>query len=43
MLRAKPGDILLCHDGGGNRAQTHDALTRVLPELKSRGLTFVTL
>jgi peptidoglycan/xylan/chitin deacetylase (PgdA/CDA1 family) len=43
LLRAKPGDILLCHDGGGNRAQTYTALTRVLPELKSRGLSFVTL
>ena len=43
LLRAKPGDILLCHDGGGNRAQTYTALTRVLPELKSRGLTFVAL
>ena len=43
VLRAKPGDILLCHDGGGDRAQTYTALTRVLPELKSRGLTFVTL
>ena len=43
LLRAKPGDILLCHDGGGDRAQTYTALTRVLPELKSRGLTFVTL
>ncbi len=43
LRRAKPGDILLCHDGGGNRAQTYTALTRVLPELKSRGLTFVAL
>ena len=41
VLRAKPGDILLCHDGGGDRAQTYTALTRVLPQLKGRGLSFV--
>ena len=43
LLRANPGDILLCHDGGGDRSQTYAALTRVLPELKARGLTFVSL
>lgn len=43
LLRAKPGEILLCHDGGGNRSQTVTALRTVLPALKSRGLTFVTL
>jgi peptidoglycan/xylan/chitin deacetylase (PgdA/CDA1 family) len=43
MLAAKPGDILLCHDGGGNRAQTVEALRTVLPRLTARGYTFVTL
>jgi peptidoglycan-N-acetylglucosamine deacetylase len=43
MLRAKPGDILLCHDGGGDRSQTLSALTTVIPRLKSRGLQFITL
>jgi len=43
LLAARPGDILLCHDGGGDRAQTIESLRTVLPELKSRGLEFVTL
>ncbi|GIE70588.1 polysaccharide deacetylase family protein [Actinoplanes palleronii] len=43
MLAAKPGQILLCHDGGGDRSQTYKALSVVLPALKARGLTFVAL
>jgi peptidoglycan/xylan/chitin deacetylase (PgdA/CDA1 family) len=43
MLKAKPGDIILCHDGGGDRSQTYAALSKVLPVLKSKGFTFVTL
>lgn len=43
LMAAHPGDILLCHDGGGNRSQTVDALKTVLPALKAKGLTFVTL
>lgn len=43
LLAARPGDILLCHDGGGNRAQTIESLRTVLPVLKCRGLEFVTL
>lgn len=43
LERAHPGDILLCHDGGGNRSQTLAALTRLLPQLKARGLQFITL
>ncbi|WP_232425269.1 polysaccharide deacetylase family protein [Pseudofrankia inefficax] len=49
LLAAKPGDILLCHDGDGehpagvDRSETVQALRTVLPQLKSRGLTFVTL
>jgi peptidoglycan/xylan/chitin deacetylase (PgdA/CDA1 family) len=43
LLAARPGDILLCHDGGGNRAQTIESLRTVLPTLKGRGLQFVTL
>jgi peptidoglycan-N-acetylglucosamine deacetylase len=40
---AKPGDILLCHDGGGDRSQTLAALKTVIPKMKKRGLTFVAL
>ncbi|GAB3655597.1 polysaccharide deacetylase family protein [Actinocorallia lasiicapitis] len=43
LLRAKAGDILLCHDGGGDRSQTVASLKYVLPRLKDRGLEFVTL
>ena len=43
MLRARRGDIILCHDGGGDRSETYRALRTVVPELKRRGFTFVTL
>ncbi len=43
MLAAKPGQILLCHDGGGDRSQTYKALSVVIPRLKARGLQFVAL
>jgi peptidoglycan/xylan/chitin deacetylase (PgdA/CDA1 family) len=43
LLAAGPGDILLCHDGGGQRSETITALRAVLPALLLRGLTFVTL
>jgi peptidoglycan/xylan/chitin deacetylase (PgdA/CDA1 family) len=43
MLAARPHDIVLCHDGGGNRAETYAALETVIPALKARGWTFVTL
>lgn len=43
MLAAHPGQILLCHDGGGDRSQTYNALKVVLPQLKARGLQFVAL
>lgn len=35
------GDIILLHDGGGNRKQTVEALKQVVPELKKRGYEFV--
>jgi peptidoglycan/xylan/chitin deacetylase (PgdA/CDA1 family) len=40
LLRAHAGDILLTHDGGGNRAQTVAALKAVLPQLRAKGLRF---
>jgi peptidoglycan-N-acetylglucosamine deacetylase len=43
LLTAKAGDIVLCHDGGGDRSQTVQALRTVIPALKQRGLTFVAL
>jgi len=43
MLATRPHDIILCHDGGGDRSQTFAALSEVIPALLSRGWTFVTL
>ena len=43
LLAAKPGDILLCHDGGGDRSETVAALRTAIPALRSRGLVFVTM
>ncbi|MCW2917074.1 MAG: nodB [Actinomycetia bacterium] len=43
LLKGKAGDILLCHDGGGDRSQTLKSLKVVLPRLKSKGLEFITL
>jgi peptidoglycan/xylan/chitin deacetylase (PgdA/CDA1 family) len=43
LLSAVAGDILLTHDGGGNREQTVVALQSVLPQLREAGLRFVAL
>jgi polysaccharide deacetylase family sporulation protein PdaB len=40
---AKSGDIVLLHDGGGDRSQTVQALKSILPTLKKQGYQFVTL
>lgn len=39
----KPGDVILFHDGGGNRTQTIKALEEIIPTLKKQGYTFVTV
>jgi peptidoglycan/xylan/chitin deacetylase (PgdA/CDA1 family) len=43
MLKGRPGDIVLCHDGGGNRSETVRALRKVLPAWKHRGYTTIPL
>jgi peptidoglycan/xylan/chitin deacetylase (PgdA/CDA1 family) len=43
MLKCSSGNILLAHDGGGDRSQTLKALREVIPALKRRGLNFVSL
>lgn len=43
MLKGRPGDIVLCHDGGGNRSETIRALRKVLPTWKHRGYTTISL
>lgn len=37
------GQVLLLHDGGGDRSETVAALRRLIPELKAKGYTFETL
>lgn len=43
LMSAKPGDIVLLHDGGGDRSATVEALEKALPRLKSLGYSFVTI
>lgn len=43
LANARPGAILLLHDGGGNREQTVAALEIVLAELSARGYAFALL
>ncbi len=40
---ATPGDIILMHDGGGDRSQTAEALRSALPYLKDQGFRFITM
>lgn len=40
---AKPGGIILIHDGGGDRSKTVKALPLILEGLKQRGYRFVTI
>lgn len=37
------GQIVLLHDGGGDRAQTVEALPQIIEQLKARGFRFVTV
>lgn len=41
VSHARDGDIILLHDGGGNRRQTVEALKEIIPQLKKQGYTFV--
>ena len=38
-----PGDIILLHDGGGDRSQDVEALPQIIANLKSKGYRFVTM
>ncbi|HEY9691514.1 MAG TPA: polysaccharide deacetylase family protein [Oculatellaceae cyanobacterium] len=40
---AKPGGMVLMHDGGGDRAHTIKALPIIISQLKKRGYKFVTV
>ena len=43
IKHAGPGDIVLMHDGGGDRSTTVEALKIALPYLKEQGYTFTTV
>ena len=43
ILSAKPGQVVLMHDGGGDRSQTVEALRQALPQLVAQGYKFVTI
>lgn len=40
LANAKPGSVVLMHDGGGDRSQTLAALPRFMDELSAQGYTF---
>jgi peptidoglycan-N-acetylglucosamine deacetylase len=42
LKTAKPGAIVLLHDGGGNRSRTVKALPQIIAGLKAKGYQFVT-
>ena len=43
IMKAKPGSVILMHDGGGDRSQTVEALKKALRQLKQEGYRFVTI
>ena len=40
---AKPGGIVLMHDGGGNRSRTVQALPEIIANFRNQGYRFVTI
>ena len=43
LRQAKHGNIILLHDGGGERAQTLVALPQIIDQLRARGYEFVSV
>lgn len=43
LENVQPGQVVLMHDGGGDRSQTIEALRTALPYLKQQGYRFVTI
>ncbi|BAY35474.1 polysaccharide deacetylase (plasmid) [Nostoc carneum NIES-2107] len=43
LKEAKPGGIVLMHDGGGDRSHTVKALPQIITALKQQGYKFVTI
>ena len=43
LRQVQPGSVILMHDGGGDRSATVEALAQLIPALRARGFTFVSL
>jgi peptidoglycan/xylan/chitin deacetylase (PgdA/CDA1 family) len=43
LANARPGAVIVLHEGGGRSQRTIETLRRVLPELRARGYQVVTL
>lgn len=43
ILAVSPGEVILMHDGGGDRSQTIEALREALPILRDQGYKFITI
>ncbi|MEE1158550.1 MAG: polysaccharide deacetylase family protein, partial [Atopobiaceae bacterium] len=43
IMTVQPGQVILMHDGGGERDQTVEALRRAMPKLVEQGYKFVTV
>lgn len=43
IMQVEPGQVVLMHDGGGDRSETVEALDRALPELVQQGYRFLTM
>ncbi|MBR8838919.1 MAG: polysaccharide deacetylase family protein [Stigonema ocellatum SAG 48.90 = DSM 106950] len=43
MREAKPGGIVLMHDGGGDRSHTVEALPQIISNFRKQGYRFVTI
>lgn len=43
VSKARPGAVILMHDGGGDRSRTIAALPTIIKTLKAKGYVFVTL
>ncbi|SEM86871.1 polysaccharide deacetylase family sporulation protein PdaB [Terribacillus saccharophilus] len=43
MDNIHPGDIILLHDGGGDRTETVQAIKRLIPALKKKGYALLTI
>ena len=43
VSKARPGSIILLHDGGGDRTTTVAAVPKIIKELRAKGFEFATV